>query len=328
MSYIMQKKLDKQILIWLIGSMIFIATIVLVGGLTRLTESGLSITKWDLFVGIFPPLSEAKWQIFFSQYQQIPEYKQVNYGMSLAQFKSIFWLEYLHRLIARLFGLFFLLPLIYFTVQVRSRSMLKYWGMFLLIFAQGVVGWFMVKSGLSENTDVSHYRLAFHLGTAFVIFGLIWWQVLQLSNIVKQHSSLKYFSYFITILIFVQIVWGAFVAGLNAGLLYNEFPFMGASIVPMEFAAMQPFWLNFFENHASVQFIHRVLGVLILLAVSIFVALRRERWSILFLIIVVMQVIFGISTLLYQVPIGMASLHQMMALAVFAVSVKINNQIR
>ena len=211
---------------WLLLTIVLVALMIVVGGLTRLTDSGLSITNWELFSGILPPLSLNEWNHFFSLYQQIPQYKLVNSSMTLEQFKVIYWWEYIHRLLGRIVGLFYIIPLIYFTYKkkINKNSLISFYLIFFLIFFQGIIGWYMVKSGLSERTDVSHYRLALHLTLAFVIFVLLLWNYLKYKN----HENFKFYRklpFYLPIififLILLQIVIGAFVYGLDAGQIYQ-----------------------------------------------------------------------------------------------------------
>tara|TARA_R110002049_G_scaffold41623_1_gene125092 strand:+ start:9488 stop:10456 length:969 start_codon:yes stop_codon:yes gene_type:complete len=300
---------------------------VLVGGITRLTNSGLSMVEWNLLMGSIPPLNEAEWLIAFEKYKQFPEYQMVNYHFTLEEFKPIFFWEYLHRVLGRLVGLVFIIPFIYFLVKkMISKELLP--KLLLLLFMggfQGFLGWYMVKSGLNKDPDVSHFRLAMHLTTAFLTFAYTLWVALGLMypNRVKgAFKSLKTGASFLLLITVVQIVWGAFVAGLNAGKVYNTWPLMGDQLVADAVTAMTPFWMNFVEGLAGVQFIHRymayaVVGLVIYLAVRA----KKEKTNlsqqggIKFLIgIVTVQFVLGIITLLLGVPVWLGVLHQIGAL--------------
>jgi cytochrome c oxidase assembly protein subunit 15 len=323
-------KTNRQISYWLFFVAFFILLMVAVGGLTRLTESGLSITEWKPIHGAIPPLNETEWLEEFELYKRIPEYQQINKGMSLEQFKTIFWWEYFHRLLGRLVGLVFFVPFAYFLVKGALSRKLKIKFTFFLLLggAQGFMGWYMVQSGLSERVDVSHYRLAAHLGLALLLF------VLLLSNAFKLYFStcakqpeissppsrkLKMHVNFLKLFLFTQIIFGAFVAGLNAGLVYNTWPLMDGDFVPAGFAPHG--FVSFFEDIATVQFIHRWLAfVVIAIAICTFTSNRSEirslklskNFYILFALISA-QIVLGIKTLLFVVPISLASLHQILA---------------
>ena len=216
---------------------ILVFLIVAVGGLTRLTDSGLSITEWELFKGILPPMTDAKWLFYFDEYKKIPEYIEINYNMTLSEFKVIYYWEYGHRILARLIGLFSIVPLIYLFLKYKNerKNIYKYFIIFILICFQGFLGWFMVKSGLVDNTDVSHYRLALHLSVALLIISLVYWFLISNLNIKKflvkiPNRALNIF----LILIIIQIIFGAFLSGLDGGLLYNTWPDMNGFVVPSD----------------------------------------------------------------------------------------------
>ena len=232
------KNINNLFLYWLICSSTLVFIIIIVGGLTRLTNSGLSITEWELFKGILPPLNQKSWFFYFDQYKKIPQFNLLNYNMTLDEFKVIFYWEYLHRILARLIGVFFFIPLIYFYLlkKINKRYMTVCYFIFFLIILQGAVGWYMVKSGLAYDVTVSHYRLSIHLCLAFIIISNIFWLILN----VKKNTDLIFlnlnkkniFFFVLIILIFIQIILGAFVSGLDAGRIYQTWPLMGNSYIP------------------------------------------------------------------------------------------------
>jgi cytochrome c oxidase assembly protein subunit 15 len=246
--------------IWLYGMFILVFLIVAVGGLTRLTDSGLSITEWELFKGILPPLTDAKWLFYFDEYKKIPEYIEINYNMTLSEFKVIYYWEYGHRILARLIGLFSIIPMIYlfFKFKKERKNLFKYSLIFILICVQGFVGWFMVSSGLIENTDVSHYRLALHLSLALTILSIIFWFIMEIIKIsafkIKFNNSLLNLFF---ILIVLQIVLGAFLAGMDGGLIYNSWPDMNGNFLPNDINNIDLFLYSSLDNPSVVQFYHR-----------------------------------------------------------------------
>lgn len=319
--------------LWLFAICGLIGLMVLVGGLTRLTNSGLSITEWRPITGVVPPLSDTAWQAEFAKYQRIPEYIELNQGMSLAAFKSIFWWEWGHRLLGRLIGVAFLVPFLYFLARGRIERALapRLVVMFLLGAAQGALGWYMVKSGLVDRTDVSQYRLTAHLGFAFVIYGFILWTALGLvAPGAKDHRhdlrALRNGACVLTGLIFLQVLLGALVAGLNAGLTYNTWPLMDGRFVPTGLLPEQPWWINMFETIETVQFDHRMMAYIVTLAtLGLWLAARRSRPPAgvaraldVLVVLVLGQVALGILTLLHAVPISLGAAHQIGALAVFS----------
>ena len=305
--------------IWLYLMLLLIILIVFIGGLTRLTDSGLSITEWELFRGIFPPLNNEMWILYFDLYKQIPEYKEVNYDMSLSEFKVIYYWEYGHRLIARVIGLFSILPLIYlfFRFKKYRNEILKYVIIFLLICSQGLIGWFMVKSGLIDNTDVSHYRLALHLSVAFIILSIIFWFILDNLKIKKFENRLpQSFLKIFLFLIILQIILGAFLAGLNGGLLYNTWPDMNGSVLPNDIITKDLFLLESSNNPSVIQFYHRIIGYLIVFFLFflnyLFFKNNFNYKSLVILnVAIFLQVLIGIITLITGVKIFYASLHQL-----------------
>lgn len=322
---------SKPVIRWLCLCILMVFLMVVIGGLTRLTESGLSIVEWQPVSGIVPPLSEQAWLAEFAKYQQTPEYKAVNAGMSLSEFQSIFFLEYVHRLVGRLAGLIFLLPLLYFAFkkQLDKPTVVSLGSIFLLGGIQGVIGWYMVKSGLQHDPHVSHYRLALHLGMAFIIEGLLLWAMLKL-RYGQFTPSRSYNAHVVAVVvsIFFQVISGAFVAGLHAGLIYNSFPLMDGHLIPAGMGIMTPWYMNILENVTTVQFIHRLSALVVaLLIISLWIRTQYFNYapaiknSVNFLIIMLMiQISLGILTLLYHVPVLLASLHQAGAMVLFSIS--------
>jgi cytochrome c oxidase assembly protein subunit 15 len=281
----LDKKTKRQVAVWLLCGCFLIFAMVVLGGITRLTGSGLSITEWNVVMGALPPVNAHQWQDAFEKYQQIPQFQKLNYDFSLSDFKKIFFWEYLHRLVGRLIGVVFLIPFIFF---VSKKKLNREWikkslFLFLLGGLQGFLGWFMVKSGLTERTSVSHYRLAIHLLAAFITFGFTFWFVLQLlferreeTGHAKTFSLLKY----IFIIVILQIIYGALVSGLHAGKFANTFPTMDGEWIPAGISAMTPAYINPFENPVTVQFIHRCLAIAIVILVLVFaLRLRKETFS-------------------------------------------------
>ena len=317
---------DRAIAIWLFICCAMIFVMALIGAITRLTESGLSIMEWAPITGVLPPLTEAEWGRVFALYQQIPEYREVNAGMTLAEFKAIFWWEYIHRLWGRLIGVVFLLPFLWFLLRRKIRPGLvpHLLAMFLLGGLQGLLGWVMVASGFAERSDVSQYRLTAHLLAALAIYGYIFWiasGLLQLppAGCRDQRAGLLRGGLLALLaMVVVTIASGGFVAGLNAGFIYNSFPLMDGALVPPDYAALAPWPVNLFENVAAVQFNHRVLAMASLLIVLLLwswslrldLGPRLRRALAWLLAIAFLQVLLGISTLLLVVPTSLAVLHQ------------------
>ena len=295
-----------------------ISFMIVVGGLTRLTDSGLSITKWQLFSGFLPPFNATQWDHYFNLYKEIPEFKLQNYSMSLKEFKVIFWWEWAHRFLGRIIGIFFLIPLIYFSFKVKIRKIIDLYFIFFLICFQGFIGWYMVSSGLVDRVDVSHYRLAIHLLIAFIIISLIFWNYLKLSVINNFQNKLNLFlPVFFLILIFLQISIGAFVSGMDAGRIYNSWPLMGSSYFPNDSSYFDLFKLSAFDEPSLVQFIHRNLAYFIVLYyLYILACIYKRKLFSLYLPIkligsfLLIQIILGIFTLLYGAQIILASMHQ------------------
>ena len=309
---------NSQLKIWLLTLILLIILIILVGGLTRLTDSGLSITTWELFVGFIPPLTNNKWIDYFNLYKTIPEFSQQNYNMTLSQFKVIFWWEWGHRQLGRLIGLCVLLPLIFFSIKNGLWIFKKYGLIFLLVCFQGFIGWYMVSSGLIDRVDVSHYRLSLHLVTAFVILSVVFWKFLKLTKLQSYYLSINInLIKFFLFLLFLQLIIGAFVSGMDAGKIYNTWPLMGSSYFPDDSKFIEFFYINVFDNPSIVQFIHRNLAYLIL-GIYIYILFftikdRNEFFRKPVIIIGVslfLQVVLGIFTILSGVKIFYASLHQ------------------
>ena len=322
--------------LWLFALCALVFAIVVVGGATRLTDSGLSITEWLPILGIIPPLNEADWLVAFDKYRQIPQYEQLNKGMSLAEFKVIYWWEWAHRFLGRIIGFAFLLPLLFFWIRGALPKGL--WPRLLAIFVvgglQGALGWYMVQSGLVDRVDVSQYRLAAHLTLALVIFAAIWWTALTLgrpSDVAtgSAHASngLRLSAAGLCVFVVIQSAAGAFVAGLNAGYAYNDWPLMEGQWIPDGLADITPLWRNFFENAITVQFVHRVLAyALVLWALLHAIAALRApgrpsaRMAVLLAVTVVAQAAIGVWTLVAQVPISLGLLHQGGAVVVLAIA--------
>ena len=313
------KSINILISYWLLIILFLISLIIIVGGLTRLTDSGLSITRWELFSGIFPPLSDDKWNVYFNFYKQIPEFKLQNYSMNLEEFKIIFWWEYIHRLLGRLIGLIFIIPLIYFTLKDGIKINLKYYLIFLLICFQGFVGWFMVKSGLSENTDVSHYRLSLHLSIAFVILSLTLWNYFKISKIYSKVKKVPfYLPNLFVFIIFLQIIIGAFVSGIDAGQIYNTWPSMNGNYFPSDSSIKDLFKLSVFNEPSLVQFIHRNIAYLTIFIfgfIFYFIFKNKnlyylKKTVVLIFFLLLFQVFLGVLTILYGAQMFVASFHQ------------------
>ncbi len=305
--------------IWLYSMFILVFLIVAVGGLTRLTDSGLSITEWELFKGILPPLTDSKWLFYFDEYKKIPEYVEINYNMTLSEFKVIYYWEYGHRILARLIGLFSIIPMIYlfFKFKKERKNIFKYSAIFILICVQGFVGWFMVSSGLIENTDVSHYRLALHLSLALTILSIIFWFIMETIKIspFKKKFNNSFLNFFF-ILIILQIVLGAFLAGMDGGLIYNSWPDMNGNFLPNDINNIDLFLYSSLDNPSVVQFYHRFTAYLLFISL-LFLNYYTYRTKIDFKPVLILniaifvQIVLGIITLITGVKITYASLHQL-----------------
>jgi len=312
-------KNNTHITIWLYLSLFLVSALIFIGGLTRLTESGLSITNWELFSGILPPLTDKKWEYYFSLYKQIPQYKEINFGMSLAEFKYIFWWEYIHRLLARLASLTFILPFIYFVIKKKFnfKQIVFYSIISLLFFFQGFLGWYMVKSGLISNTDVSHFRLSAHLLGAQIILSLLFFSIL-FRNAKKIYLNLySYLILFFLIIIFFQIAIGAFVSGLDAAKIYQTWPLMNGSFIPEDVLIKEFSNSDSYSSPSHVQFLHRIIAYFIILIFSfIFYFLLKSKivnLKYLFIVLsaIIFQVLLGILVLTSGYKIYIASLHQL-----------------
>lgn len=303
------------ITIWLLTCITLVFLIIILGGYTRLTHSGLSIVEWKPISGTIPPIGEEAWNQEFALYKQSPEYKKVNFGMHLQEFKQIFIVEYLHRLLGRITGLCFILPFIFLLTKkiLTSKEIVFFSLLCSLIMIQGAIGWFMVKSGLISQPSVSQYRLALHLAMATIIISLVTWQITPGTS---RKSIYSYISFF---LLMLQIISGAFVAGLRAGLVYNSFPLMDNALIPEHLFIVSPWYLNIFENITMVQFTHRALGILNLINIlaysyKIFNLNELKKVAVCLAGFVIIQFILGITTLILQVPMLLALLHQAVAI--------------
>ncbi len=313
----------KQLTIWLFSCLFIVFLIVIVGGSVRLTGSGLSIVYWKPVTGILPPLNDQEWSKEFHAYQQFPEYKKVNFDITLSDYKYIYWWEYIHRILGRLLGLVFLIPFLIFRWQKKINTILqkKMIIIFLLGGLQGFIGWFMVKSGLSDKPQVSHYRLALHLSLAYLIFCSMLWMMLgfyrpQIRPVEQRKKKSLRLNQWLLFFLGFQIIYGAFVAGLKAGYIYNTFPLMGSYFFPDSAFHLQPFWINFFDSKPMVQFIHRILGYLIFFLGIIFTFqmykdFPKEKIIVhISLFLLVLQVILGVATLVFAVPTWLGVMHQ------------------
>lgn len=329
---------DKLIARWLLICAVVILGMILLGGVTRLTDSGLSMVEWQPLMGVIPPLSQYDWQQLFLKYQQFPEYQKINLGMTLGEFKVIFMYEYLHRVLGRLIGLLFFIPFVYFflTRRISPQLLPKLLLMLLLGGCQGLMGWYMVKSGLIDVPHVSQYRLTAHLGLAIAIYGFIVWTALGLINKpCNQPSGLGKPACIISGLIFLMILSGGLVAGTRAGYAYSTWPLMGDSFIPAGLYDMSPIWLSAFENITTIQFNHRIFAyiiALVLVSFSVF-ALKKNIsrnvrigiYSMLFLLLV--QITLGISTLIFHVPVAIAAAHQIGSVALLTATLFVSHSL-
>ena len=343
-SHAAPERARRQVAYWLLACCALVFAMVVLGGVTRLTHSGLSIVEWQPLVGTIPPLTEPDWSELFQKYQDTPEYQKVNRGMSLEEFKDIFWLEYFHRLLGRLIGVAFFVPLVYFLVRrkIDAALGLKLAGILVLGALQGLMGWYMVKSGLIDDPRVSQYRLTAHLALAFVIYAAMLWAALDLlwpradapeNDAVRR---LRRWAWGLTALVFLMVLSGGFVAGIRAGLAYNTFPLMNGYVVPPEIFMLDPWYENFFSNMATVQFDHRLIAWVLAILVpwswwraqAVGLSRRSRVLSHLLLAALAIQVALGIGTLLLHVPVSLAAAHQGGALAVFTVALMLNHALR
>ncbi len=340
MQNIVTQQQDRRVAIWLLICCALVFAIVVLGGVTRLTGSGLSMVDWKPVTGVLPPLTEAEWLKTFEMYQQSPEFQKVNSHMDVEAFKGIFWLEFLHRLLGRLIGVVFIVPFLVFAAKgyVGKHEWPKYLLMFVLGGMQGLIGWYMVKSGLVNDPHVSQYRLTTHLVAAFLIYAYMFWVALSLW---WPRTSSKRHPWFgkalaVTSLVSITIVSGGFVAGLKAGKIFNTFPMMGDYWIPPGVMALEPAWRNFFDNPATVQFDHRILAIATFFVVVTFWALiRRIDLSARaatavhgLLAALLVQVSLGILTLLYFVPTALAATHQAVAMLLFTAALYLAHCLR
>jgi heme a synthase len=317
------KKINYYFINWLSITLILVFSIIIVGGLTRLTDSGLSITEWELFKGMLPPFSNDSWIAYFDLYKEIPQYKLLNYNMNLNEFKIIFYWEYFHRVLGRVIGIFFFIPLLYFHFisKIKNQYLINCYLIFFLIILQGIVGWYMVMSGLVNNISVSHYRLSLHLSLAFVIISTIFWLIINVKNKKYKYffkyskTNLPYL--FLIFLLFFQIIFGAFVSGLDAGKVYQTWPLMGQSYFPNDIVTSDIRYFLDFNNHSLVQFYHRNLAYFItlyvlIIGISIYKKKNRKLYKPIKLMVffLILQILLGILTLISGLNIILASSHQ------------------
>ncbi len=328
---------------WLFACCAMVFLTMVVGGVTRLTHSGLSIVEWKPMIGALPPLSHTDWLELFAKYQQTPEFIKRNHDMTLDGFQFIFWWEWAHRLIGRSIGVVFFVPYVWFLVRGKLRGALaaKVFGFFILGGLQGAMGWYMVKSGLVDDPRVSQYRLAAHLGLAFILFGLMFWTGLGMLQPRKTSTAVSPAPSFTTrlgnwlvALVFIMVLSGALVAGIHAGLAYNTFPLMNGDFVPPEIFMVEPLWLNFFTNMATVQFDHRMIAWALMGLIPWY---SWRIWNetpgarpaaVLLTLWLAVQVTLGIATLLLQVPVALAATHQAGAMVLFGLLIYANHAIR
>lgn len=328
----MTPKDRKHIRIWYWSGASLVFLILIIGGITRLTGSGLSMTDWKPLMGAIPPLTETEWLETFEQYKQFPEYQQHNRGMSLSEFQFIFFWEYIHRMAGRVLGLVFIIPFAWFIIQKKfdSRQLKRAITLLTLGIGQALLGWYMVQSGLIDVPQVSPYRLASHLLLAFSIFGLCVWYALDLQKklpavVEKSKSELSKWLWAFMFILVLQIAWGAFVAGHQAGHIYNTFPKMHQFWVPPELWLMEPLVLNTFENMVTVQWIHRVLATILGIMVMVIwvrsfqlkTSFATKKWILAIFSIVFIQYLIGVFTLIWHVPVWLGVLHQTVAMILF-----------
>lgn len=318
------KVINRDLSIWLYACVFMVCLMVTIGGLTRLTGSGLSMTDWKPATGFIPPLSESSWIEHFESYKETPEYIHKNNHMDLEDFKGIFWLEFIHRVMGRITGIFFIVPLIFFWASghMNRRLKISLVGILFLGGAQGLVGWFMVKSGLKDMPYVDPYWLAFHLSMAMIIFSLLLLQAISLSDNnrkkIPDKNNIKLMVWIATIAVIIQMIIGAFVAGLDAGLIYNTFPDMNGQIIPDGLFPKDLGLLAIFEDVTTAQFTHRT-GAYIAVVTTVIAAIKfiqtpnHKKLGVLLLFLVSLQFILGVLTIIWQVPISIASAHQVIA---------------
>ena len=327
--YIENSVRKKYISFWLATMFCIISIMIVVGGLTRLTDSGLSITEWELFSGFLPPLNTNDWDNYFNLYKEIPEFKEQNYSMTLQEFKIIFWWEWAHRFLGRLIGILFLIPLIIFTFKEGYKKLINLYIIFFLICFQGFIGWYMVSSGLVDRVDVSHFRLSIHLIIAFLIITLILWNFLNLKIKRNLHEKLNYYiPVLFLIFIYGQIIIGAFVSGMDAGQIYNSWPLMGNSYFPDDNEIINIFKLSAFSEPSLVQFFHRNLAYVILFFyLFILIKIYKKKLRNLYVpinvvgLFLIIQIFLGILTLIFGAQIYIASMHQISSIFLVSSSV-------
>ena len=330
------KKINNLILNWLTITMGLIFLMIIVGGFTRLTDSGLSITEWELFSGIIPPINNTVWEKYFELYKTIPQFKLINPTMNLEEFKVIFYWEYAHRILGRVIGLFFLIPLIYFHFfkKIKFKYLREYYFVMFLIILQGIAGWYMVTSGLVNDVTVSHYRLSLHLSLAILIISILFWKIKNLQeNTTKVFFDLsknKLPFIFLIFLIFTQIIFGAFVSGLDAGKIYQTWPLMGESYFPNDYDGKLLSDLINFENHSLIQFYHRNIAYLISIYIFIlsFLIIKNKKMKslkplIILIIVISLQIILGIFTLISQLNMFIAASHQILSVILILSSINL-----
>jgi len=333
------EKKTNYVINWLNFSLVVIIVMVVVGAITRLTQSGLSISDWKPITGILPPMNENQWIEKFNHYKEFPEFKKLNYNMTLNDYKTIYFWEYLHRILGRFIGLLFIFPFIYFLIKRLLDKILikKLLILFLLGIIQGFMGWYMVKSGLVDDPYISHLRLAAHLIIAFMIIGYIYWTKLTITYPHKNDKELeKYnnFINFIILLFFIQIVYGAFTAGLKIGHYWNTFPLMEGRIIPHGLWSVEPFYSNLVENKKMIQFIHRILGISLLFSIYLF-SFKIKDLSLEFnlkgrnlVTAISCQVFLGIITLISKVPIVLAVSHQFLAIVILLLLINTKHSLK
>ena len=327
--YIENKQIKNYLVFWLASMYWIISIIIIIGGLTRLTDSGLSITEWQLFSGFLPPLTESDWKNYFNLYKEIPEFKLQNYSMTLQEFKVIFWWEWIHRFLGRLLGISYMIPLFIFSFKIGFKKLMSLYLIFFLICFQGFIGWYMVSSGLIDRVDVSHFRLSIHLIIAFLILSLILWNYYNLKYTSFHSEKLNFFIPFIfLILIFFQIIIGAFVSGMDAGNIYNSWPLMGSTYFPNDSEIINLFNLSAFSDPSLVQFMHRNLAYMIFIFyLYILIKIYKNKlikffFSIYLLgLLLIIQIILGVLTLIHGAHIVLASMHQISSIFLVSSSV-------
>lgn len=331
---------NRTVATWLLLCCGLVFAMVILGGFTRLTGSGLSMVDWRPLMGWLPPMSDAEWQRVFAMYQESPEFQKVNSDFGVDDFKGIFWLEYLHRLLGRVIGIVFFVPFVFFLLKgyIRKNEWLKYFLMFVLGGLQGVLGWYMVKSGLVDNPHVSQYRLTAHLVAAFAIYAYMLWVALSLLFPAEGTNRHPWYrpAFWLTALLCITIISGGFVAGLKAGKIYNTFPMMGNHWIPPETMALEPFWRNFFDNMTTVQLDHRILALTTLVAVFVYWFKARSanlpdrtRPAVNALLhTAILQVVLGITTLLMAVPVFLGAAHQAVAMLLFTLALYVLHSLR